>query len=79
MSLPRQHVGLPSEETLAKVEAGLRALPRGTTRAVGGGVQMRLTADGRRSPHVRFRTGRGGGRRLRDDAGNRMSVPASAT
>lgn len=46
----------PSERKLAEAERTLRRLPRGSQRAVGGGVYMRLDSDGRRRFQVRVRT-----------------------
>jgi hypothetical protein len=56
MSLPPQPVSPPGEQTLARAEAELRALPRGSTRAVGGGVHMRFS-NGVRSFVIRPRKG----------------------
>lgn len=50
-------VKAPSEAFLKKVEAELRKLPSRSQRAVGGGIYMRLDANGRR--RFQFRT-RGG-------------------
>jgi hypothetical protein len=50
-------VKAPSERTLKKVERVLRQLAPGTTRAVGGGVQLRLQGDGSRRFQIRPRSG----------------------
>ncbi len=47
--------GRPSEAQLAKVERELRKAPRGTQRAVGGGIYMRLDGEGRRRFQFRLR------------------------
>lgn len=46
----------PNEEQLAAVEDKLRGLPRGSQRAVGGSVYMRLDGEGRRRFQIRVRT-----------------------
>lgn len=45
----------PAERKLAQVERELRKKPRGTQRAVGGGIYMRLGSDGRRRFQFRLR------------------------
>lgn len=51
--------GRPSEAQLAKVERELRKAPRGTQRAVGGGIYMRLDSEGRRRFQFRLRQAHG--------------------
>lgn len=51
----------PSKRALDAIERELRKLPRGTQRAAGGGIYMRLDSGGRRRFQFRLRDGQGHG------------------